>query len=309
MKDINKFKEKISSLHVSDYDVEKFALLYNEIPEGILDRNFIENITTDVNLKQRLSELNLSYVFCHQFTDAVSGQGKGPDLTICTKDKRINIEIVTPLLVDGKEGRCMVFDNKIEPYSSTITVVEEDSFRLRISSVFDSKLKQFKGWINDGLVSEHDINIICINIGYIDNLANGDMDSLWRVFYKDVMLNIVYSDDFQTCKYELTPFDNIIMKDGDIDKPIKQNYFENDDIDTSFISAVLVTQIKKPIKSESVTGMGILFQNPIVPVEIKSLLKNQHITISKGEHPDAYFQEQIKNDSLIVSSTDQTLQI
>ncbi|MFQ2178123.1 hypothetical protein ACK33V_13015 [Aeromonas veronii] len=299
MKNTIKFKEKISNLHVSDDDVEKFSLLYDSIPEGILDHNFINSITTEVNLKQRLSELNISYAFYHQFTDAVSGQGKGPDLTINLKDKKINMEIVTPLLVDDREGKCMVFDNIREPYSSTITVVEENSFRLRISSVFDSKLKQFKGWINDGLVSEDDINIICINIGYIDNIINGDMDSLWRVFYKDVAWRIVYSEDCLTKKYELIPMENIVMKDGKADNPIKQNYFENDDIDTSFISAVLVTQINKPIKSNGITGKGILFQNPIIPIEIKSLLKNQHITIIRGEHPDAYLHEQIKNNSLM----------
>lgn len=117
MKDSIKFKEKLLSLNVDISNIKSLISIYESIPEGILDASFISKINNDDSLRHRLSELYISYLFYKKHTTSLIGMNHGPDLVINYGKTRVNIEIVTPLIVENTEGNFQVFEHGKEQFS------------------------------------------------------------------------------------------------------------------------------------------------------------------------------------------------
>lgn len=129
-------------------------------------------------------------------------------------------------------------------------------------------------------------------------MIHGDMDSLWKVFYRDYLTEVQRCDDGEHLCMNLVPRDNIAYKvKGTEIEPITQNYFENEDVDTSFISAALIFHLDNPLKQYG--GTGIIFKNPSKSniFDLNEILKVDGVFIKNGEHPDAYLNEQIKKNN------------
>ena len=293
-------ESKLSEFEMSKEDIDYCVDLYRSLPNGVLDKSFIEKITTNDldSLSHRLSELFVSNLFYEKYQSLLSGLDNGPDLILNIDSRRVNIEIITPCLVENTKSNIAVFEDGNKIRSKPIDVVEINSFKLRISSSFRTKLSQFEKWKVKNIVSSDDINLILINIGFMENILHGNIEELRHVFYKET--TIVLHRDEQGVHVEFVEFDTHAKKQSHGDeeeKLLTQSYFESNQFETDIISGVIVTDINNLINKRTYGYNGIIFKNSCNTDSTDAILDSLNLPFKIYEHPDKYFMEQIKNNS------------
>lgn len=285
--EVEEFRKKLNKFSIEGVDTEECIYMLKSLPIGVLDKDFTKKIVSQDTLKARLSELFVSMVFHRKKVENLTGKDDGPDVIFDFDSKKYNVEVVTPLEVEKQQGKFKVFSPNTPPSYKYDETVDVNSFKLRVSSVFKSKVEQFDKWINKGKVDSADVNIICINIGFIDSLMWGDMESLWRVFYNEQGV-IITGQDEQYIYCELYEAPTGVNKK---DKELKQSYFNTEEIDSSNIGGVLLVNIKKPNSAEE---RGIFFENPSAKLNIGNIFQNDILNFIVHRHPEHYFLEQIR---------------
>lgn len=286
-------RKRMQQYTIEGLDIEKCISIFKDLPRGILDKDFIKKIASIDSLKSRLSELYMANLFSKLDVKNLSGKEDGPDLIFKFENFNINIEVVTPLLVEHTLGKFKVFKHGEDPHTELIEIVDSHSFKARISSVFKSKVEQYKKWSKKNKIKEDDLNIICINIGFMNSVIRGDMDDLWRVFYNEQIICIEESDnDYLYCRIREKPT-NVSKIKEDTTINLDQSYYETTEIDTGRISAVLLVNMDNP---EFMNELGILFNNPKSEVNINNFFGKYPLLFKIHRHPDHYTLEQIRQN-------------
>lgn len=276
MKKVSEFKKKLQSLDIHEECIEYYASLYDKIEDPLLDKNYISKISDLDTLKQRLSELVIIYTFSEFDDISISGREDGPDLIIDNNGKKINIEIVTPLKIDVVDEKFKVLNSNDGQTSKYISMVEDRSLRTRVSSTFKSKVEQFDRWIKKGIVKENDINIILINLGFVDHIINEQLKNLRHVFYADVNTIIdctIDSNLNNDIPVRVEPYNTKIKKNITSPTILTQSYFDSDEINTNYISGVIIMQTKEHFNNKyRMNGIGSLYKNEKAKIQINNEL-------------------------------------
>ncbi|ENO7843934.1 hypothetical protein HPY15_15150 [Vibrio cholerae] len=289
---IEEFRKKLNEFSIEGVDSEECIYMLKSLPIGVLDKDFTKKIVSPDTLKARLSELFVSMMFHRKKVENLTGKDDGPDVIFDFDSKKYNVEVVTPLEVEKQKGKFRVFSPNDSPSCEDGEIVDANSFKLRVSSVFKSKVKQFEKWINKGIVESGDVNIICINIGFIDSLMLGDMDSLWRVFYNEQVV-LISGQDEENIYCELYENPTSVNKK---DKQLKQSYFNTEEIDCGNIDGVLLVNIKKPTSAEE---RSIFFESPSAKLNVGNIFKNDILNFIVHRHPDHYLLDQIRQNGKV----------
>ncbi|PIB42175.1 hypothetical protein AOA59_22760 [Pseudomonas sp. 2822-15] len=191
------FARAVEAYYTCDQNIiEFYSNLYNEMHENkLLDENFISQMSDADKTMQRLSEL-VVLKYCTQRIKGISSEKKGPDITFSFESKRINIEVITPIQVVQKKTQYAqyFFPHRPEdpaPGSSVDAYTPEmDSLHARITSALKEKAGKYEAYLNNETTQSDDINIICINVGFIQGNELIDYAYLKNLFTRQATIYI-----------------------------------------------------------------------------------------------------------------------
>lgn len=206
-----------------------------------LDKDFVKTLhTIEDEFVPRSWEFHLAVALIkHKLPLKEKTWERGPDFCIETKNgKKIWVEAVTCTLgkEDPVESRPDLKPGQI--YSSGGNI--EDSHRpraLRIMNAIDSKLKKYKNYLKDGIVSKNDCLIIAVNGQLIGHYSEPNMLFKYTIFGQgpDVLIKVPGQDKLQGGFYKPIPV--IIKNTKDKKEEIPPHFMEMDEF--SMISAVV----------------------------------------------------------------------
>ncbi|MFP1784468.1 hypothetical protein [Lonsdalea quercina] len=196
MQEISKFTDALKKYYSSEEKVINFYLkLFHEMKEKkLLDSNFISQMSDHDKTLHRLSEL-LIFKYCLTAPEnEISSNNIGPDIIIKLDNIKINIEIVTPVKVSQKRASMRVFNYSPYPssepsdYSVPQDIPDVISLHPRITNALTKKSDRYKEYLTKNIVSSNDVNIVCINIGFIENNNLIDFEQLKNLFHKQEVI-------------------------------------------------------------------------------------------------------------------------
>lgn len=239
--------DKIREFHSKDeLEIEFYTSIFNKLSEKkLLDTNFLSYISNKDSCVQRLSELLLTEYCLSSIEDLNPSKDFGPDITFNYQNKTVNIEIVTPIKVQQKEAIERVFspvsfNNFISRDTNTtkiISVPDKESLHPRITSVCKDKCEKFNKYIPQ-VVKSDDINIICINLGFIENYTYIGFAYLKNLFIKQEIIRIELDEGNQV-SHDIAEENFWVRKSEDVIFP--SSYLDNnkifDSIDAVWIIA------------------------------------------------------------------------
>ncbi|MER0045466.1 hypothetical protein ABRP56_03400 [Pectobacterium odoriferum] len=229
MLDISHFHDAIKRHYTTDENsINFYSEIFNETKnENLLDSNFITQMSSLDKTLQRLSEL-LILKYCKDSLSSIgvkiNSKDEGPDISFNFSEKKINIEIITPIQVDQKKSSLALFSNESpsNPVAERRGSVEQyipemESLHARITGSLKEKSEKYEKYLSKETINPDDFNIVCINLGFIKNNEFIDYNYLKNLFKKQevIMINIdenknithsIEDRDFHVHKKNLTNF-------------------------------------------------------------------------------------------------------
>lgn len=299
--DINILADKIRKFYSkNELKIEFYTSIFNKLNEKkLLDTNFLSYISDKDSCAQRLSEL-LVTEYCFSSVDLNPSKNFGPDITFNYQNKTINIELVTPVKVEQEEKIERVyspvsFDNSISRYTGNtrpVLVPDKESLHPRITSVCKDKCEIFNNYIPQ-IVKTDDINIICINLGFIENYTYIDFAYLKNLFIKQEIIRIELDEDNQV-SHDIVEENFLVRKSEDVIFP--SSYLDNnkifDSIDAVWVIAVNENSFHK-IKSQQFYD-GEKAKNMVYTRNQTTLFKELISTLSINPYESDYFIDYIR---------------
>ncbi|WP_048606170.1 hypothetical protein [Providencia rettgeri] len=231
---MKELEEKINLFYSKDNDVIKhYSNLFNDLKnKNLIDSSFLSQFTNKDKSIQRLSELVITKYCLSSFGTLNPSKDDGPDITVSYKNNKVNIELVTPLKVQQKEMKVAVFSNELigssmlsRRTSRPQLVPDTDSLHPRITSVYTDKLDAYQKYLKNGVVSKNDINIVCINLGYIENYNYIDFNYLRNLFHRQEIIQIEL-DEKNNASHDV--FDNTFTLKKHNNTSFETSYLDND---------------------------------------------------------------------------------
>jgi len=149
-------------------------ILWREYEPLAVEPNFIAEFAKQTH--ERWFEMYLTVALKRTGLPVVPGRrGRGPDVLLDFGDHRTWIEAIAP-----GSGDPMKPDSVPPPPVGEAFWVPFPLMALRVASALDTKAKQIKSYVTDGIVSETDVVVIAVNVHGIYN-AWSDVDRLMRM--------------------------------------------------------------------------------------------------------------------------------
>jgi len=232
MENYSKFVDAIKTHYTENESIISFYLeLIGEIDEkGLLDSNFISQMDSYDKTLQRLSEL-MMFKYCYvPKTGNIISQDKGPDITFSIEESKVNIEVITPIKVTQLKSSVAEFVITPDPLSNKKQSVEQfipemSSLHARITSSLKSKSEIYEGYISSGVVNRNDINIVCINLGFIKNHEFIDYPYLKNIFKKQEVI-VIDLDEQKNVSHQVDDYTFSVTKETGV--TFQTSYFDNE---------------------------------------------------------------------------------
>ncbi|WP_423205107.1 hypothetical protein PGC34_07450 [Pseudomonas kribbensis] len=229
--DLQRFIAAIKKFHSSEPKTLDFysSLLIEMNKKKLLDENFISQMSNHDKTIQRLSEL-LIFKYSTQLIDTeIHSKKFGPDLTFEFNDRTVNIEIVTPLIVTQEKVSLRQYSFSLNDGPKAPTPTEAfkpktESLHERISSTLTSKCKVYDRYLQKKKVSTNDVNIICINVGFIHGDDLIDFQYMRHIFEKQAGIHINI-DEENNASFSVLDLDFYVTKDTGV--KFTTSYFDN----------------------------------------------------------------------------------
>lgn len=304
---MNTFEDRIKKFHSNDEsEIEFYTYLFNKLSKKkLIDSQFSSYISDRDSCAQRLSELLLTEYCLSSIGDLNPSKNFGPDITFNYQNKTINIEIVTPVKVKQREARERVystisFDNPISRDTNTtrlVSVPDEESLYPRITSVCKDKCEKFNKYIPQ-VVKNDDINIICINLGFIENHTCIDFCYLKNLFINQEIIQIDIDENNQA-SHDVIERNFPVIKNENITFP--SSYLDNNKI-SHFIDGIWIIAANKDsfpkIKSKQFYD-GEKAKNMIYTRNQTLLFENLISTLSINPYESDYFINYIRKNKAL----------
>lgn len=279
-KEIINFKDKLYKfLDLQERELSVCIDIYTKLlPLKIIDSKLSSRISSIPEAKQRLSEVLLTYKIYKKLPTKLNSSDSGPDLVFEIDNVKLNIEIVTPCVVNIVQVPATSFtlssDNQRSERSNIqINVADSNHFLERVSGALTKKIQQFTDWISTGIVNVNDINIICINVGFYENLLIGEENEISKILYDQELISLDVSEE-KTISAEVVPFTTILNKTTG--KKFKASFLDNgmDGVDLSFLHGVLIYRIGG---TSELNNKGMFYPNGSIEPKILDIISaNKH---------------------------------
>ncbi|MEQ0583473.1 hypothetical protein PANTOEA_17850 [Pantoea dispersa] len=232
MENYSKFVDAIKTHYTENESVISFySELIKEIDgKGLLDSNFISQMDSYDKTLQRLSEL-MMFKYCSvPKTGNIISRDKGPDITFSIEESKVNIELITPIKVTQLKSSVTEVVVTPGPSSNKNKSVEQfipemSSLHARITSSLKSKSEIYEGYISNGIVDRNDINIVCINLGFIENNEFIDYPYLKNLFKKQEVI-IIDIDEQKHVSHQVDDYTFSVTKETGV--TFQTSYFDNE---------------------------------------------------------------------------------
>lgn len=137
---------------------------YLKVVRPYLDKNFLISFEQEVHRLERESELILGYELLRNGYDLQKkNDERGPDFLVSHESKKIWIEVVTP-----NQGDYPRFKDSENFETGTLAEVNVKNCKLKIASAIKDKKEKYVNYQQNGVVSEDDLKIICVNVYNLD---------------------------------------------------------------------------------------------------------------------------------------------
>ena len=232
MEKYSKFVDAIKTHYTESESVILFYVgLIREVDgKGLLDSNFISQMDSYDKTLQRLSEL-MMFKYCSiPKVGNIISQDKGPDITFSIEESKVNIEVITPIKVTQLKSSVTEFVVTLGPSSNKKQSVEQfipemSSLHARITSSLKSKSEVYEGYISSGIVNKNDINIVCINLGFIENNDFIDYPYLKNIFKKQEVI-VIDIDEHKNVSHQVDDYVFPVTKETGV--TFQTSYFDNE---------------------------------------------------------------------------------
>jgi len=228
------FTDAVKKYYSEDGSVVSFySSLYREmISNDVLDINFVSQMVDVDTTCQRLSELLiLKHCVESGFTILKGKKKKGsPDITFEFETRKVNIEVITPRMVTEAASSFAQIDctpfkpARSERRSVIVPTPKMESLHPRITGALKEKADKFEGYISGGAVTKGDINIVCINLGFVDGNDLIDYPYLKNIFYKQEVIYIDIEKEAGS-GVEIRECDFAVVKETGAE--FRASYFDN----------------------------------------------------------------------------------
>lgn len=230
----SQFIDAIEKYYTADKSVALFysKLLCEMVQKNLVDTNFVSQMNDLENTRQRLSELLVVKHCVDSGLALFENKKKAPDIIFEFGGRNVNIELVTPVKVAmGKlsfsQVDCTPFNYGELKRGSTKTLAPDiDSLHARITSCLRDKADKFGRYISDGAVSLNDVNIVCINLGFIEGNEFIDYPYLRNIFHRQAAIHVDVDAEMNV-SYEVLDFDFCVTKNEKV--VLTTSYFDNED--------------------------------------------------------------------------------
>lgn len=225
------FKYAVRVNYTSDEKViDLYTKLYQKMLEKkLLDSNFVSQMSDHEKTMHRLSELVI-LEHCTCCVTGIESKNKGPDLAFEFEGRRVNIEIITPIKVVLRKSKVpqYFFPPKAGQSSSRdsldVGIPEMSSLHERITGALKEKAEQYRKYLGKKTVSDDDVNIVCINLGFIEGSEYIDYSYLKNLFTRQAAIHLeVGRDDEVSARIEDHDF-LVTKKNSTV---LKTSYFDN----------------------------------------------------------------------------------
>jgi len=229
--DFERFTAAIKQFHTSESDsLEFYSSLLTEMDKRkLLDENFISQMSDHDKTIQRLSEL-LILKYCTRSIDTeIYSEKAGPDIIFKFAERTVNIEIVTPLIVTQEKTFLRQYGFSLDGGPTAPTSIEAfkpktESLHERITSTLTSKCKVYDRYLQEKKVSPSDVNIICINIGFIQDEDLIDFQHIRYLFEKQAGIHVDIDED-KNASFSVLDLDLHVRKSTGVE--FITSYFDN----------------------------------------------------------------------------------
>lgn len=229
--DLKRFTAAIKKFYTSDSDsLELYSSLLIEMDKRkLLDGNFISQMSDHDKTTQRLSELLILKYCTHSIHTEFYSRKAGPDIVFKFGDRTVNIEIVTPLIVSQEKTSLRQYGYSLNggptaPISIEASKPKTESLHERITSTLTSKCRVYDGYLQNKKISASDVNIICINIGFIQDDDLIDFQNIRYLFEKQAGIHIDI-DEEKNISLSVLDLDLYVKKDTGVE--FITSYFDN----------------------------------------------------------------------------------
>lgn len=232
---MEKYSKFIDAIRTHYTESESVILFYLDLirdadEKGLLDSNFISQMDSYDKTLQRLSEL-VMFKYCSvPKVGNISSQDKGPDITFKIEELKVNIEVITPLIVTQLKSSMTEFVFTLGPSPNKKQSVEQfipemSSLHARITSSLKAKSEAYEGYISTGTVNKNDINIVCINLGFIENNEFIDYPYLKNLFKKQERI-VIDIDEQKNVSHQVDDYTFPVTKESGV--TFQTSYFDNE---------------------------------------------------------------------------------
>ncbi|EFG2996995.1 TPA: hypothetical protein OZ286_004315 [Escherichia coli] len=231
MSETSKFIDAVKKYYSDDKNtLDFYSELFREMEQkDLLDSNFISQMNNNENSRQRLSEL-LMFKYClTSSVGAISSEDSGPDIKFNFNDRKVNIEVVTPFITKQEEASWSVFEFSLtesKGYKRSQNISSIDTLHPRITGSLKEKLIKYKKYFAANKVNDDDINIICINVGFIENIDCVDFPNLKNLFYKQEIIRPERNSE-GGISLSIEKHDFIVKKDNG--EAFRTSYIDNEE--------------------------------------------------------------------------------
>ncbi|PNA03626.1 MULTISPECIES: hypothetical protein [unclassified Pseudomonas] len=222
------FKHAVREHYTSDEKViNLYTKLYQKMLEQkLLDSNFVSQMSDPEKTMHRLSELVI-LEHCTCCVTGIESKNKGPDLTFEFEGRRVNIEIITPIKVvlrKSKVPQCFFPPRAGQSSSRDVSIPEMSSLHERITGALKEKAGQYRKYLEKKTVSDDDVNIVCINLGFIEGREYIDYSYLRNLFTRQAAIHLEVGRDGEVSA-RIEDYDFLVTKKNST--VLKTSYFDN----------------------------------------------------------------------------------
>ncbi|WP_122283609.1 hypothetical protein [Pseudomonas syringae group genomosp. 3] len=225
------FNAAIKKFHTSESSSLElyFSLLLEMDNRKLLDENFISQMSDHDKTIQRLSELLILKYCINSTHNKIYSKKDGPDIAFKFGDRTVNIELVIPLIVSQEKISLRQYCYSLNggptaPISIEASKPKTESLYERITSTLTSKCRVYDEYLHKKKISTSDVNIICINIGFIQENDLIDFENIRYLFEKQVGIHINI-DEEKNLSPSALDLDFYVKKDTGVE--FTTSYFDN----------------------------------------------------------------------------------
>ncbi|WP_432216871.1 hypothetical protein ACREYJ_15615 [Pseudomonas kribbensis] len=222
------FKHAVREHYTSDEKViNLYTKLYKKMLEQrLLDSNFVSQMSDHEKTMHRLSELVI-LEHCTCCVTGIESKNKGPDLAFEFEGRRVNIEIITPIKVVLRKSKVPQYffpPRAGQSSSRDVSIPEMSSLHERITGALKEKAEQYRKYLEKKTVSDDDINIVCINLGFIEGGEYIDYSYLKNLFARQAAIHLEVGRDGEVSA-RIEDYDFLVTKKNST--VLKTSYFDN----------------------------------------------------------------------------------